>query len=278
MTEQKKNLPEENTPQPVDADETLSLDDVFDEPPTLVERADVYPHDLDIAGALESVSALSDVLAEREEEERRLAEIARAEAEALAEAPTPDDDREPARIAMPPLLELRRGQPASVLPALLLIGVGGWLTFVFSTAEVSGFTPGWLLLAGAALGIIVLALLGHWVGSGRWSRGSLFAAVFLGLAGAAVYYDLAVQPGYGGALIIGSAGVALLLTGLLARPADHRWVVPGLVIIFAGLVALALAQGALPPAVLAELVRWSPLAAVIVAVLWVLPFIVKRRG
>lgn len=278
MIEKDDLAPEENQPAPVDGEDTLSRDAVFDEPPTLVDRPEGLNADLDIAAALESVASLSDVLAEREEAERRALEAARAAAEAEAEAQTPQADREPARIATPPVLELRRGHPASVIPALLFIGVGAWLTFALSTAGMSGAPLSPLLLLGALLGVGVLTLLSAWIGAGRWSRGAFFMAIFAALAGGAVYYHFAIQPGYLTALLLAAAGAALALTGLLARPADRRLLLPGVLLVFGGMVALALAQGAVPPNLTASLVSGAPLVGVLVVVIWLLPVIFKRRG
>lgn len=243
--------------------------------------------DVDIGAALESVAALSDILAEREAEEQRQAETEATarEAAAAAEAARAEADpvfeaAEPARMATPPVSELRRGQPASVVPALLLIGLGSWLTFALSTASSGAVALPPLLVIGVVGGAVVLTLLTQWLGGGRWARGSFFLALFGALTGGALYYDIISGANLmlGAPLTLAAAGVALVLTGLLGRPADRRLFLPGLLLIFGGIVALALLQGAISPLLAAELAHWSPLVLAVLIVIWLLPVLLKRRG
>jgi len=285
MTEHEFPENEQDDDQP-----TLSRDEVFDEPPTVPAHEDVLPDDLDIDEALQSVSALSDAIAEQETIERRASEASAARADlatlkATQAAEPPDEPvtdpafDEPVAMPMPPLIELYRGQTASVVPALLLIIVGAGLTFVFSTAEADIVMVSPLLVAGVLAGVVILSLFAQWLGTGRWSRGSFFVAVFVTLMGAALYYDIMNQAGmrYGSPLTLAAFGAALTLTGILSRPVERRLFMPGLLLIFGGIVALALTQGAIAPDLATQLTHWSPLVIAILAVIWLLPLIVRRR-
>jgi hypothetical protein len=75
----------------------------------------------------------------------------------------------------PPLLTVERGQAASIVPALLLIGGGIWGILLVSTG--SAFPVAQLpALMMASLGVVLLVL---WVSLGRRSAGSLFGGLVL---------------------------------------------------------------------------------------------------
>jgi hypothetical protein len=82
---------------------------------------------------------------------------------------------------------------------------------------------------------------------------------------------------YGSPLTLAAFGAALTLTGILSRPVERRLFMPGLLLIFGGIVALALTQGAIAPDLATQLTHWSPLVIAILAVIWLLPLIVRRR-
>ena len=91
---------------------------------------------LDIEAALAAVSTLSDVMAEQEAAE--LARIARIEAEAQAKVERQARMENPERFfSVPPLTTLKRGQLASIIPAVWLIGLGAWLTFTMTSTHTS---------------------------------------------------------------------------------------------------------------------------------------------
>jgi len=177
---------------------------------------------------------------------------------------------------IPPLVTLKRGRLGSLIPALLLIGIGAWLTLMTT----SGTPPDPLLTVGVLVGAVVLSLLAQWLGSGRWSRGLLFFALLVLLLAGVVF--LAFQPtgidpqrGYP-ALII-ALGLAIVLAGLLARPVSAGVIIPGVLVIFAGAIGFAVTLGYIPADILASAVTFAPVVLVIVLVLLLLPLIFRRR-
>ncbi|MCZ2097345.1 MAG: hypothetical protein LC121_14000 [Anaerolineae bacterium] len=176
---------------------------------------------------------------------------------------------------MPPLMTLRRGQLGSVIPALLLIGFGAWLTLTTT----GGTPPDPLLVAGVVVGGIVLTLLAQWLGSGRWSRGVIFFALLIVLiAGVAVF---SVQPGgidlgRGYPLLIAALGLAMMLSGILARPVTPRLFAPGALLVVAGLTGLAITLGLLPGDLTALATPLAPVVLGIALVLFLLPLIFRR--
>lgn len=198
---------------------------------------------LDIDAALAAVGALPDLMAERdaeyEIERQRQQEIARTAEER-------ERWRAGYRFARPPQMRLQRGQPASVIPALILIGVGAYLTFALTLSQTPP-APGMVaLLVCAAVGI---TLLSYWLNARRWARGALFGGLLLILSGAVLYVVttsslVAALPaglaglttGGGWRLFLAAAFAALTLSGLLARPVSNGLTVLGL----GGLLGIAL--------------------------------------
>ncbi len=229
---------------------------------------------LDIEAALAAVSGLSDMVAEREAAEQ--ARIARAEAEAQAKAEAIDRVRHPERyFPVPPRLLLKRGGLASVVPGLVLIALGVWLTFSYTTQNV----PSGDVLAAALTGGAALIFLSRWLASGRWSQGALFFALTLLLAGGVVLTSAAFPDGLADAwpLLAAASGVAIMLAGLLSRPAERRLFFPGLALVVAGGVGLLVMLGTVPADVLTALAAWWPLPLVVVIVLLILPRFNRQR-
>lgn len=230
--------------------------------------------DLDIEAALAAVASLSDVMAEREAAEQ--ARAAQAEAEAQAAAERQARLEHPERFfPAPPSLAQRRGGLTSVVPGVLLILVGAWLTFAFTTTPPPAGWP-----AAALVGAAALALLAHWWASGRWARGTLFAGLWLALS-AAVIAALVSAPepgmGRGWPLLLPAAGAAFILTGLLARPAGRDFILPGLALVAAGLAGLAVTLGVLEAQVVTAVGAWWPAVLAVVAVLLLLPALRRSR-
>jgi hypothetical protein len=198
---------------------------------------------------------------------------------------------------MPPLSRLRRGSLGSIVPALLLMIVGAWLTLT-TTGGLPGILPPELasalvapsaaLVAILALGVIAVSLLAHAVGSGRWTRGALFVALLL--AALAVVLALALQPGgidlaRGYPLLLIAFGVALALAGQLSRPLERRAVLPGALLAAAGVVGLALntdmLAGLVPGLVVRDVLAVAaPFAPVVLAALlliWLAPSLMRRN-
>ncbi len=221
-----------------------------------------------IDAALAAVASFNEIVPERE-----------AEAEARADAAHTAPAFVPA-MQMPPLTTLKRGQLGSIVPALLLIGVGAWLTLLTTT----GASPDPLLLVLVVVGGIVLSLLAQWVGTGRWSRGVfLFALMVLLIAGAVAGINaFAVQSGgidlvQGYPLLVTALGLAFLLDGILARPSNTRLIAPGVLLIVAGVVGLVVTLGLIPANILTFAAPLLPVVLVVAVVLVLLPLVFRRR-
>jgi hypothetical protein len=268
-------------PAPVnEAPEAVEADEPDDEQPA----AEISPDsnmsvtdDMDIEAALAAVSTLSDMLAEQEAAEQ--ARIAQIEAEAQAAAERQARLEHPEQFfPVPPMLVLHRGQMASVIPALVLIGVGAWLTFTLTTAKTA---PDPTLTFGVAIGGIALVLLARWLTSGRWTRGALFGGLALLLGGGALIYLLQpVSPGLiqGWPLLLVGVGLAAVLTGLIAIPRDTRLMLPGLALIVGGIAGLVVSLGVLGDDLLNTAASLWPAALVIILLVGALPLIFRRRG
>lgn len=214
----------------------------------------------------------------------------------LAEpAPLPDaetTDRPAARKGLPALYERVDYQPAlampgfdvwkpgslgSVVAGLVLIALGAWLTL----ANTSGAPPAPWLVAAAVLGGITLSLLAHWLGGGRWNRGSLFFALLVlisaGIVLSAVQFDL-IDLVRGWPLFVIGAGAAALISAAIGRPLDRRLVTVGILLVFAGLFALIMTNLIFPSSVIATAAAAAPVVLVVVVILWILPLVVRRRN
>ncbi len=259
-------------PQPDEweADPVGATDVVSDELALLPADDDLLGDDWrigDIDAALAAVASFSDLTPEGDAD-------AQADAARTAPAFVPE-------MQLPPLTTLKRGQLGSVVPALLLIGIGAWLTLLTTT----GTQPDTLLVTLVIGGGVVLSLLAQWVGTRRWSRGVLFFALAaLLLSGAVAGINaLAQQSGgitlvQGYPLLIAALGVAFVLDGILARPANTRVIAPGVLLIVAGGVGLVVTLDVLPASVLDFAAPLLPVVLVIVAALLLLPLIFRRRA
>jgi len=233
--------------------------------------------DMDIEAALAAVSTLSDMLAEQEAAEQ--ARIAQAEAEAQAAAERQARLEHPEQFfPVPPMSVLHRGQMASVLPALLLIGVGAWLTFILTTTKTM---PDTSLILGISMGGLALVLLVRWLTAGRWTQGVLFDSLAVLLsAGLLVYLLQPASPGLmaGWPLLLVVLGIALALTGLLAFPRNTRLLLPGIILVLAGAIGWVVSNGLLSDDFVNAAAGLWPVALVIVALIWLLPLIFRQRS
>ncbi|MBC7813985.1 MAG: hypothetical protein H7175_22715 [Burkholderiales bacterium] len=181
------------------------------------------------------------------------------------------------RFPRPPLTTLNRGQMNSVIPALLLIVAGAWLTFTLTLAQTP---PDSILVVGALAAIVVLTLLGHWLASGRWSRGAFFFAALLVLVAAVVVYltlpNSLLTLGDGWPLLLIAGGLAIVLTAVLARPTDSRLALPGLMLIVAGSAALSFTLRLLPGVALASIAPLWPFVLALLLLFWLLPLVFRR--
>lgn len=220
----------------------------------------------DIDAALAAVSSLSDLVAEQEAAE-----------EARAEARRPAVTVYKPTLPTPPVSALKRGSLGSLVPALLLMGGGAWLTFTLT----SGATVDPLLLLALGIGGVALSLLAHWLGTRRWSRGVLFVALLIAAAAGVIAFSL--QPSgidltRGWPLLLAAFGVALALAGVLARPVERRAFVPAFLLILAGALGLAFTGGYVPNDWLPTLAPYAPAGLAVLAVVWIAPLVFKRRG
>jgi hypothetical protein len=261
---------------PPDSGPVMDEDDLqaVDDPPMLVpdttyaEFEDLTA-DVDLDAALASISMLDDMLAEQEAAEQ--AERARVQAEADARAERQERLRNPEHFfPMPSMTTVQRGRMDSVIPALALIGIGAWLTFVLTTGNSHPTTL--ILSLSIALSLTLLA---RWLASGRWALGTLFFALTIPLTGGIAAYLLT-----SGLLVMGwpltfaGVGLAFLITGVLGG--EYRLMLPGLVICFGSLAGLVVTNGLLPAAALSVLASLWPLVVVVIAVLWLLPRFARR--
>jgi hypothetical protein len=284
MTNEERNpLAETDLPEtPAEADDLRFAPDTDSEAaPQAVDepRGDVaiFPtvEGVDIEAALAAVSSLSDMLAEQEAAEQ--AKIAQAEADArAAEERRMRVEHPELFFPVPPQTVLKRGQMASVVPALLLMGIGAWLTFALTTSQTP---PSAALIATVLAGGVIVSLLARWLTSGRWTSGSLFMALaLLFVTGLAAYLTLPTSPGIarGWPLLLAGLGAAFIGTALLAHPPDRRLMLPGLLLIAAAGFALTVTLNLLPASVLSVAANLWPVALVLVLLVWLLP-VLRRR-
>lgn len=271
LPESENNEPAES-PEPVEAvepsDEVAEAVEMEVEVSAVDEEVGVTDNPLmgedwslgDIDAALAAVASLSETVADAEAESHQQAE------------PTFVPE-----MSMPPLTTLKRGQLGSLVPALLLIGVGAWLTLTTTT----GAPPSPLLVAGVVIGGLVLTLLAYWISSGRWSRGTLFFALVVLLVAGVIGFSL--QPNglnltRAYPLLIVAVGLAVVLDGLLARPANARLIAPGALLVLAGVVGLTVTLNLIPPDVMTIAVPLAPVVLIVVVLLWLLPLVFRRRS
>lgn len=237
------------------------------------------PDVMDIDAALAAVSQLN-LLTQDEVEDR---DIDDAEYRDLA----PGDqiqpfqrDSEPAHyveFVQPREMTMSRGQLASVIPALVLIVLGGWLTFTLTTsgqAPSVGLLVPILMIAG---GVIFLS---QWLTSERWARGSFFFGSVLILIGAVQLYLGQVNPmdaSNGWALWIVAIGLALFVTGLMTQPKLPRLSIMGVLVIVAGGIGYAITSGLIPAEVTGLVSNFWMVGAVIAVILLLAPLLRRRQ-
>lgn len=248
----------------------------------------------DIDAALAAVSSLDAVLTEQEQleaqERARQAAIEAERQEQLEAQQRVEQERtrwiEAYDFPRPPMIVLRRGGASSIIPALLLMATGAYLTFALTLSPTPP-PPG--LVALLVGGVVGLTLISNWLSSGRWARGSLFAGLLSIFGGLGLF--IATQPGLiptstpvnlqGGAswpLLVVMGGIALLLAGLLSRPVMGRLAMIGLGTAAAGLFAMALNAGYVCDCVGTAINTVWPGVAGAVVVLMLIPVIFRRRA
>jgi hypothetical protein len=246
-----------------------------------IRAADALAPDSDLALTSLDAAALSDLVA---------AEEAALDAERKAKPLPVYRPRYP----MPPISKLPRGHLGSVLPAILLMVIGGWLTLA-GTGGLAGLLPAEslppdvaalllapspLTIAGVIGGAVVISLLGYALGTGLWARGAAFMA--LAVIGIAVVIGLSLQPGgidlvRGYPLLLLALAAALLLAGLLARPIERRAILAAVIVGAGGGVGVAFTAGYAPPDVLSIAAPFAPIVLAVVLLAWIAPALVRRN-
>lgn len=263
----------------------------------------VNTEDLDVEGALAAVASLQELTREPEDvledddiveiqeferveddeadefledfTEEEAVEIALSEEDEVVEiTPEPSVTYETA-FPHPPLSVLHRGQLASVIPAVLLIGIGGYLTFVFTTSDIE-IQP--ILVASFGLIVLGIVLLSQWLSSARWTIGSFFLGLSFLLIGATSTYltlptNLTWIDGY--PLLVTAIGIAFVVTDIVVPSGRRVWLI-GLILAIIGL------GGIVSTTMLADIVLPSSdillaVAVGIVVILLVLPLIFRRQ-
>jgi hypothetical protein len=262
-----------DAPPLIDTDEAVSTVEINED---IVAIEVPVTDGMDIEAALAAVSTLSDMLAEQEAAEQ--ARIAQIEAEAQAAAERQARLEHPEQFfPVPPMSVLHRGQMVSVVPALLLIGIGAWLTFSFTTKA----PPDASLIIAIGLGGIGLVLLVRWLGSGRWARGSLFSGLSLLFTAGLLFFLLSSpSPGLlqGWPLLLIGIGIAAALTGFLALPRHRRLLLSGLGLIVAGIAGSIVTMDILSNDFVTTVASLWPIALIAVAIVWLLPVIFRQRS
>ena len=257
-------------------------DDGQAEPDEAFESFEVYEgsleftlpdSELDIAGALAQVSALSDVIAEQEAREAQEQRLIEAEQRAYeADAPAPSY-----YFPSPPDVTLERGQLASVIPALVLIVLGSYLTFILTSSEDTTFRSDILLYSGA--GAIGIALLAYWLSTGRWMHGALFSGLSVLLTVGTVYALAQTDdPGWRGwPLLLSAVGLAALLSALLSARMRIRQAFAGILLIIAGLIGAVVTTDTLGEDITELTERAGPVILIAIVLLVTVPGLFRFR-
>lgn len=176
----------------------------------------------------------------------------------------------------PPVSVLHRGQLASVIPALLLIGIGSYLTFLITTSDVA-LDPS--IIVATLVGGLGMILLAQWISSSRWSMGNFFIGAVLLLVGSTIAYlllpnQLSLGDGY--PLIITAIGTAFIITDLFMPSGRRIWLI-GLILAIAGLAGLLTTTTISQLSIVNSLNGLLPVALIILVVLLLTPFVRRRQ-
>lgn len=176
----------------------------------------------------------------------------------------------------PPISVLHRGQLASIVPALLLMGIGGYLTFLVTTTDATLQLPVIIAVAIGGLGAMLLA---QWISSSRWSIGSFFIGVLLLLTGGTIAYlvlpnQLSLIDGY--PLIITAIGTAFVITDVFVPSGRRIWLI-GLILAITGLAGVFVTITLVNLELVESLSGFLPIALIIVLALLIAPFVSRRQ-
>jgi hypothetical protein len=261
----------------------------IDSPQSFESASNFGTDDFDVEGALAAVASLHELTrideleALDEEDVLEIDEFERidsvddeldeeAETGLATAEPTPYDSVFP-RL---PSSVLHRGQLASIVPALLLIGVGAYLTFILTASDQTLNPP---VIAGIAVGGFGAILLAYWISSARWAMGSFFIGVSLLLIGATAAYlalpnNLSLIQGW--PLLLTALGAAFVISDLFAPSGRRLWLV-GLIFAISGLAGTVASSDLLDEGIQQSIGGLWPLALVIVLVLLIAPRLRRQQ-
>lgn len=242
--------------------------------------------DIDVVGALAALASLQDLARDeqapaKEEASEELQEFERIESSdeespeegviASAEAPSPYETIFP----RPPVSALHRGQLASVVPALLLIGIGGYLTFALTISNMA-IDP--MIIVAILVAGVGLMLLAQWLSSSRWAMGNFFFAMLLLLGGGTLAYlllptNLNLMQGW--PLLITALGTSLVLTDLFVPSGRRLWFL-GLLLAIASLAALSISMNLIPANIASIFGSIWPIPLLLLVVILLVPLFRRR--
>lgn len=275
-----EEIDDTSAPDEIEADEVVeTLDSV-----SSFSNADefVANDDFDINAALAAVGSLGGAIddemlatmeraeaAELRADEEERAEAARIEREARAERQRRET------IQRPPMVKIRTGQLATIVPALVLMASGAYMTFALSVED--------LPLTAGILGLIVLggsgiSLLAYWLSTGRWSRGAfLLGASLLSTGLGMLYLEQSATLNVANFPMIGVIfGAVIVLSGLLCRPSEGRYTALGAGVVIGSGAYLLLTTGTLSADTLNLMEQAAPFVLIAIVVLMALGVVFNR--
>lgn len=270
MNDEQETTPENNIDEPQDSEAVSNFGtEDFDVEGALAAVASL--HEL---AAPDEIEAVDDDVPDIEEFER----IGSDEDELAQESETALDAIEPntydSIFPRPPVSVLHRGQLASIIPAILLIGIGGYLAFLMMGTQ-EALNPA--TIAPIAIGGFAVILLAQWISSARWAMGSFFiAALILLIGGTAAYLVLPnnLSLAQGWPLLFTAAGTAFVISDLFVPSGRRLWLV-GLILAISGLAGTVATSNLLGEGVQQVIGTLWPVAIIIILVLLIAP--VLRR-
>ncbi len=254
-----------------EADQSSDISDIEEAD----ESESVVPAEMDVDAALAAVSQLSLLTANEDDMTDDTVSTdtdsspIQSESDSIIEIV--DDFEIPQEITM------TRGQLSSILPAVTLIILGGWLTFTLTTTDT--IPSAGLLLSVVLIGIGVV-FLSQWLNSSRWSGGNFFIGASTALIGGIQLYLSQVAPAAlnnAWALWIVAIGLALFGAGYLALPRLPRLSIMGILIIIAGGIGYVLTSGAISAEVVGFIGNLWIVGAVILGVMLLAPLLRRRN-
>jgi len=236
--------------------------------------------ELDIDAALAAVSQLTLLVQQEPDEDGD--DFVDDDDEVVSEDAIQEFSREPQsdvrfEFEQPRELSMVRGQMASVIPALSLIILGGWLTFALTTSTIQP-------TAGLVFGVVLVAVgavfLSQWLTSARWSRGNFFFGSSALLIGGIHLYFSQVSPdavSNSWSLWIVALGIALFGAGYVAVPRLPRLGIMGFLTIITGAIGYILTSGTLDPSVIQFISNLWFVGVAIIIFMMIAPLIRRRQ-